>query len=138
MLIEDCKLPTLLAQIKRCELYGIDEEADARARLAEYLTPAAKPTAPVAFPPKVKAAKALSSADAVPFPGGKRAFSNIPISVPLHFLGRDGALEAIDAALKRYEGRVAITAPDSPVHGANLRQTLASHGCCSRGAPSGR
>jgi hypothetical protein len=24
------------------------------------------------------------------------------------------------------------------VHGANLRQTLASHGCCSCGAPSGR
>jgi hypothetical protein len=38
------------------------------------------------------------------------ALSNIPISVPLHFLGRDDALEAIDAALKRYEGRVAITA----------------------------
>jgi hypothetical protein len=36
--------------------------------------------------------------------------SNIPLSVPRHFLGRDDALEAIDAALKRDEGRVAITA----------------------------
>jgi hypothetical protein len=36
--------------------------------------------------------------------------SNIPIRVPTHFMGRDDALEAIDTALKRYEGRVAITA----------------------------
>ena len=38
------------------------------------------------------------------------AVSNIPIRVPEHFLGRDDALAAVDAALKRYEGRVAITA----------------------------
>jgi hypothetical protein len=36
--------------------------------------------------------------------------SNIPIRVPTHFMGRDDALEAIDTALKRCEGRVAITA----------------------------
>jgi hypothetical protein len=36
--------------------------------------------------------------------------SNIPIRVPTHFMGRDNALEAIETALKRYEGRVAITA----------------------------
>jgi hypothetical protein len=36
--------------------------------------------------------------------------SNIPIRVPEHFLGRDDALAAVEAALDRYEGRVAITA----------------------------
>jgi hypothetical protein len=36
--------------------------------------------------------------------------SNIPIRVPTHFMGCDDALEAIETALKRYEGRVAITA----------------------------
>jgi hypothetical protein len=36
--------------------------------------------------------------------------SNIPIRVPEHFLGRDDALAAVEAALGRYEGRVAITA----------------------------
>ncbi len=36
--------------------------------------------------------------------------SNIPIRVPEYFLGRDDALVAIEAALNRYEGRVAITA----------------------------
>jgi class 3 adenylate cyclase len=38
------------------------------------------------------------------------AVSNIPIRVPMHFMGRDDALAAIEAALARYEGRVAITA----------------------------
>jgi hypothetical protein len=41
---------------------------------------------------------------------GKSALSNIPIRVPLHFMGRDDALSAIDMALKRSDGRVAITA----------------------------
>jgi hypothetical protein len=40
-----------------------------------------------------------------PFPG-KGIGSNIPIRVPLHFMGRDDALAAIETAL----GRVAITA----------------------------
>ena len=44
------------------------------------------------------------------FPGKVFAVSNIPIRVPTHFLGRDDALAAIETALKRYEGRVAITA----------------------------
>jgi len=48
--------------------------------------------------------------DPVAFPAGPRALSNIPISVPRHFLGRDKELASIDAALKRFEGRVAITA----------------------------
>jgi tetratricopeptide (TPR) repeat protein len=36
--------------------------------------------------------------------------SNIPIRVPTHFMGRDEALADIEAALKRDQGRVAITA----------------------------
>ena len=36
--------------------------------------------------------------------------SNIPIRVPALFMGREDALEAIDRALTRYEGRVAVTA----------------------------
>jgi tetratricopeptide (TPR) repeat protein len=36
--------------------------------------------------------------------------SNIPIRVPTHFLGREDSLTAIEAALSRHEGRVAITA----------------------------
>ena len=37
----------------------------------------------------------------------KFPLSNIPISVPLHFLGRDDELAAIDAALKGEKGRIA-------------------------------
>ena len=36
--------------------------------------------------------------------------SNIPIRVPEHYLGRDAAINEIDAALKRKQGRVAVTA----------------------------
>jgi tetratricopeptide (TPR) repeat protein len=110
VMIEDCKLPAPLAQIKRCDLYGIKEEAEARARLAEYLTPAAKPTGRIAFPPKAKVAKTTPSAGTVPFPGFKGAVSNIPIAVPLHFLGRDNELQSIDAALKGAKGDVVIAA----------------------------
>ena len=47
---------------------------------------------------------------AAAFPGTVFAVSNIPIRVPEHFLGRDDALAAIDTALARDSGRVAITA----------------------------
>jgi hypothetical protein len=41
------------------------------------------------------------------FPG--KALSNVPMAVPIHFMGRKEALAAIEAALQRNEGRVAIT-----------------------------
>jgi hypothetical protein len=48
------------------------------------------------------------------FPGRKeehflKVISNIPINVPLHFVGRDSDLAVIDAALKSRNGRAAIT-----------------------------
>jgi hypothetical protein len=46
----------------------------------------------------------------VAFPGKMFAVSNIPIRVPPYFLGREDALGAIETALSRHEGRVAITA----------------------------
>src|SRR6516162_8148729 len=56
-------------------------------------------------------ATALSGMASAPpsFPG-KAALSNVPIAVPLHFMGRDEALAAIETALQSNEGRVAITA----------------------------
>ena len=41
------------------------------------------------------------------FPG--QVLSNVPMAVPLHFMGRDEALAAIETGLQRNEGRVAIT-----------------------------
>jgi tetratricopeptide (TPR) repeat protein/transcriptional regulator with XRE-family HTH domain len=38
------------------------------------------------------------------------AASNIPIRVPAHFMGREAALADIETAMRRYHGRVAITA----------------------------
>jgi tetratricopeptide (TPR) repeat protein len=48
-------------------------------------------------------------ASAPPSFPGKAALSNVPIAVPLHFMGRVEALAAIETALQRNEGRAAIT-----------------------------
>jgi len=67
--IEDCKLSSLLAPIKRCDLFGIDEN-EARGRLIEFLKPAAKPTGPVSFPGVVKPA-ANGDAPSLQIPGAR-------------------------------------------------------------------
>jgi hypothetical protein len=59
--IEHCSPPTLLASVKRCDLYGLDEDL-ARTRLTEYLAPHTKPTHRVPFPGVAKTPRA-------PFPG---------------------------------------------------------------------
>jgi AAA ATPase domain len=70
------------------------------------------------------------------FPG---TLSNVPISVPLHFIGRDDTLTAIETALKRYEGRVAIAA----LHGlggvgkTTLASAYAERHCGYYGEPGG-
>lgn len=91
--VEPCKPTTLSAVFKRCES---ERGRRARARLADFMKPATEPTGRVAFP-----------SDHVPvvFPG-KADFgrvgtvSNIPITVPLHFLGRDEDIDAIGEALR--------------------------------------
>jgi tetratricopeptide (TPR) repeat protein len=107
--VEDCEAPITVAHLKRCDLYGLTE-VDARNRLESYLKSAARPLESI-FPGQVDSVAPMSEPkDAMPFPGKNVALSNIPIRVPRHFLGRDDALEAIDVALKRDDGRVAITA----------------------------
>jgi TIR domain len=59
--IEPCEAPTLLAPLKRCDLNDLGE-ADARARLKNYLAPAAKPSH-ASFPGPVKASSSVA------FPG---------------------------------------------------------------------
>ena len=92
--VKPVMLPSLIDHFRRCDLVGLKEE-EARRRIAEFF---AEPR----------------SARKVEFPGEDGiAVSNVPIAVPEHFLGREDALLAVDAALKRHEGRVAITS----VHG---------------------
>jgi TIR domain len=108
--IEPCETPTLFATVKRCDLYGLAEE-DARARLNIFLAPPVRPPRG-RFPGSAKAPEASTASTKTPPPFPRKAvISNIPIGVPRHFMGRDDALEAIEAALKRDQGRVAITAP---------------------------
>jgi hypothetical protein len=73
----------LLATFKRCDLYGIGQE-EARARLAEYLTPAAKPTSPARFPGSSKSPQAkLAPPEPVRFPGKGTASQGLLTAVSL-------------------------------------------------------
>jgi tetratricopeptide (TPR) repeat protein len=108
VLVERCELPTLFAPLKQCELYGIDEEV-ARARITAFLTPAAKPTQRGAFPGSPTAPRQQGSNKPQPRFPGTLTISNIPISVPRHFVGRDDALAAIATALADTKGPVTIT-----------------------------
>ena len=89
VVVKSCTLPTLSDHIRRCELFGVPEDA-ARLRFHEFMS---KRTAPMD----------------IAFPGKMFAVSNIPIRVPTHFMGRDDALAAIETPLRSYEGRVAVT-----------------------------
>ena len=79
--VKPARLPVLSDHIRRCELFGVDE-GTARNRFREFLQ---KREAP----------------DRIAFPGQAFAVANIPLHVPAHFLGRDDALAAIEAALRR-------------------------------------
>jgi tetratricopeptide (TPR) repeat protein len=105
--IEPCEAPTLFAPLKRCDLYGL-AEGDARARLKAFLSPPAKPPRG-AFPSSSKSPSPPPSSKPPPLFPGKAPLSNIPISVPRYFLGRNEALAEIATTLARPDGRAAIT-----------------------------
>ena len=90
VVVKPCKLPTLADHIRRCEIFGIPEEA-ASVRFRNFMSMPDVPTTAV-------------------FPGNVVAVSNVPFRLPIHFMGRDDALDAIDEVLRRGQGRAAITA----------------------------
>jgi tetratricopeptide (TPR) repeat protein len=90
VVVKPCRLPTLFDHLRRCELVGVSEEA-ARLRFREFMVLQASPRQ--AVEPKFRSA----------------AISNIPVRVPMHFVGREDALSVIERGLAR-EGRVVITA----------------------------
>jgi hypothetical protein len=85
--VKPCRFPTLTDHLRRCEL-----------------TASRTTTSVSAFASSFRGAR-LVLASCCAF-----ALSNVPIRVPTLFMGRDDTLAAIEAALKRYEGRAAITA----------------------------
>jgi tetratricopeptide (TPR) repeat protein len=91
--------------------FALPEPAERERILAAYERRAARevatqsPTGPQLFPGGAPATKVPLA-----FPGKVYALSNIPLAVPLHFVGRDESLAAIETAMKGKRGRVAITA----------------------------
>ena len=88
--VKPARLPALSDHIRRCELFGVDEET-ARIRFRQFLEKRAAP-------------------QTIAFPGQALAVSNIPLHVPAHFMGRDDALAAIEAVLTRDAGSLAVAA----------------------------
>ena len=117
VVVKPAKLPVLSDHIRRCELFGVPEDA-ARLRFREFMSQCEAP-------------------ETAAFPGKVVAVSNIPIRVPEHFLGRDDSLAAIETSLARYEGRVAITT----VHGLRgvprLRPPMRKNIVAITGRPGG-
>jgi hypothetical protein len=107
--IQACEAPTLFAVLRRCDLHGLSE-GDARERLEVFLAPPVKPAGPVPFPGATSQKRSFISPldPSIAFPGNAYAVSNVPINVPLHFLGRDEELAAIDRALKERPGRAVL------------------------------
>jgi tetratricopeptide (TPR) repeat protein len=99
--VEECKPPRLFAPLKRCELYGVDQD-EARSRLAEYLKPAGKPKEAWRFPgAKPAAGPQVDRGQSVSFPGDReRQPRNLPFpSLGSLFAGRNKDLESLRAAL---------------------------------------
>jgi len=90
VVVKPTTVPTLSDHFRRCELFDKPEN-QARQDFRAFMEKRNEP-------PSVR------------FPGSVFAHSNITISVPEHFLGRDADMAIVEAALARYEGRVAITA----------------------------
>jgi hypothetical protein len=90
VVVKRCALPSLIDHFRRCELFGLPDDA-ARQRFREFMTPRAAP-AIVAFPGESLV-----------------AHSNISIAVPRFFIGRDDAMAEIEATLSGCGGRAAIT-----------------------------
>jgi tetratricopeptide (TPR) repeat protein len=111
--VESCEVPTLLAHVKRCDLYEISED-EAGAALKAFLTPATKPSSQTRFPGGKSSVVEAAQYGPIAFPGRPPAsvgktLSNIPITVPRHFLGRDDDLVAITDIFARDKANVAIT-----------------------------
>ena len=96
VLIEDCKVPAMLAHFKRCELYGLIQD-DARTALAAYLAPAEKPADQPLFPGRAKAPSAPPVPPAA-FPGNRTDSSNSTPDLPAPAIFGPQKLEGTEAA----------------------------------------
>ncbi len=98
ILIEERELRTLLALIKRCDLYGIDDE-DAVSTARRISCTGCETGRAGAVPAQDEGHEGPLAERGSSISGGKFALSNIAVSVPRHFLGREQELGAIDEAL---------------------------------------
>ncbi len=96
--VENCEAPTLLASLKRCDLFGLSED-NARKRLTEYLAPARAPSMPVRFPGEESSAQLPPvRLEPIVFPGSA-LLTPVPSRVGQQSVGQDQLQEYTDSAL---------------------------------------
>jgi hypothetical protein len=114
VLVEDCKVPTMLAPFKRCDLFGLNE-GEASTRLEAYLKPAAKPSESARFPGSAQ----VPHSEVAVFPGSQRKSSNTQTSSPSQPPRPDDAPKRTDNNPQRIDGEgsasASQTAKDAPL-----------------------
>ena len=76
--VENCEVPIWLANIKRCDLFGLGED-EARESLKAYLAPSSKPLASVRFPGKPVTTQSPSARpEVIKFPGDTQVIQKSP------------------------------------------------------------
>lgn len=118
--VRPCTLPKIFGTRSYISLNGKSRD-EAKALLLEGVRPPSAPSAEPAFdtgPPVEAGRETVPPEPAKPLASKPAATSaqttNITIHVPTHFLGRDAEIDAIDRALRRSDGRVAVAALHGP------------------------
>ncbi len=118
--IRPCTLPKIFGTRSYISLSGKSRD-EAKALLLEAIKPPSAPSSEPVFevataaePPR-QAAPPSAISPVPPMPAASSSqTTNIAIHVPTHFLGRDAEIDAIERALRRSDGRVAVAALHGP------------------------
>jgi tetratricopeptide (TPR) repeat protein len=110
--VRECKPTGLLALIVYIDLLAIDE-AEAKARLINGVSPAPDESGSAVFPPSITTANETVAASTIPvFPGALSPIWNVPHQRNPNFVGRDALLDQIHQTLTS-KNAAALTA----IHG---------------------
>lgn len=98
--VRECKPEGLLAFIVYIDLIAISDEAKAKARLIDGVSPAPDASGSPVFPPSIAPVNKPIEASAIPvFPGALSPIWNVPHQRNPNFVGRDALLDQIHETL---------------------------------------
>ena len=123
--VEECEAPTMLATLRRCDLFGLSEEK-ARAKLAAYLTPPTPPLKPTLFPGTTNVSSTPVGLSAFSFPEQTtEPNSRAPETPPARRGTSDKTLSEQAPSTPRVAGSpIALRLPRGPIRSADDRWDL--------------